>query len=66
MKQLHWRPLARQDADDAASLYASQGGLALLAFVDELLAATELIACHPGSGSTRHAVLFPDLSTPLR
>lgn len=67
MKRLHWRPLARQDADDAASWYANQGGLALeLAFIDELQAATELIARHPGSGSTRHAVLFPDLSTPLR
>lgn len=67
MKPLHLRPLARHDVDAAAGWYASQGGRALeLAFIEELEAAADLIARHPGTGSTRHATVFPDLSTPLR
>lgn len=67
MKPVHWRPLARRDVDDAAKWYASQGGLALeLAFIKVLEAAINQIARHPAIGSTRHAVLFPDLPTPMR
>ncbi|MFP5382619.1 MAG: type II toxin-antitoxin system RelE/ParE family toxin [Gammaproteobacteria bacterium] len=66
-KPLYWRPLARQDADSLADWYARQGGLPLEdAFIAALEAGARLIARHPGSGSTRHAALFPDLPVPLR
>jgi toxin ParE1/3/4 len=59
MKPLHWHPLARRDADEAAAWYAEQGGLALeLAFTDSLEAATGQIARHPGIGSTRYATFL--------
>jgi len=67
MKRPFWRPLARHDVDAVAEWYASQGGVVLeLAFIEALEAAVDLIARHPSSGSTRHAALFPDLSTPVR
>lgn len=56
MKPLHWHPLARRDADEAAAWYAGQGGLTLeLAFTDALDSATARIARHPGIGSARYA-----------
>ena len=59
MKPLHWHPLARRDADEAAAWYAQQGGLALgLAFTDELQATTGLIFMHPGIGSPRYAAVL--------
>ncbi|MBA3487284.1 MAG: type II toxin-antitoxin system RelE/ParE family toxin [Lysobacter sp.] len=67
MKPRHWRPTAVDDADAAALWYSVQGGVSLeLAFIDALDAATDLIARHPDSGSTRHAGLFPELPLPLR
>jgi toxin ParE1/3/4 len=56
VKPLRWHPQARRDADDAAALYAEQGGIALeLAFTDALEAAVTQIARHPGAGSSRYA-----------
>lgn len=56
MKPLHWHPLARLDADEAAAWYAEQGGLTLeLAFANALESATTRIAQHPGAGSFRYA-----------
>lgn len=67
MKPLRWRPLAREDASTLADWYALQGGFTLeTAFIEALEAATQIIASHPGSGSTRHAALFPGLPAPLR
>ncbi|HEU4812927.1 MAG TPA: type II toxin-antitoxin system RelE/ParE family toxin [Xanthomonadaceae bacterium] len=67
MKPLSLREQARTDADEAATRYAEQGGLALeLAFVDALQAAYELIQRHPGAGSIRHAEHVPGLPSPLR
>ncbi len=67
MKPLRWRALAREDADQAAAWYALRGGLDLeLAFIEALETAVTLIATHPGTGSTRHSGLFPELETPLR
>lgn len=59
MKRLHWHPLARRDADQAAEWYAREGGLALeLAFTAALQATTELISAHPGIGSPRYATVL--------
>lgn len=67
MKELRWRPAAVRDADAAARWYAAQGGQALeLDFIDALQAAMDRIAAHPASGSTRHAMWFPELPEPLR
>lgn len=56
MKACSWRRQAQEDADRAAAWYAEQGGLALeLAFIDALESTVEMLAEHPGSGSTRHA-----------
>lgn len=67
MKPLHWRPLALEDVEHAADRYGDRGGSPLaLSFIEALEAATDLIARHPGSGSTRHAALFQDLPAPLR
>ena len=67
LRPVVWRPAAERDAGDIAAYYAVEGGLALeLKFIDALAAAFELIARHPASGSTRHALLFPELPAPLR
>ena len=58
---------ARSDANEAATWYATQGGLALeLVFAYALRAVYELIQQYPGIGSTRHAEYASDLPTPLR
>lgn len=67
MKPLRWRPAAVRDADAAARWYGAQGGVTLeLDFIDALHATTELIAQHPASGSTRHAMWIPETPVPLR
>ena len=67
MKPLIWRQAAIDDAAEAASCYAGEGGLALeLAFIDALEMACRRIVEQPAMGSTRHANLFPQLPVPLR
>lgn len=59
MKPLHWHPLARRDADEAAAWFAQQGGLPLeLAFADALQATAGLISTHGGIGSPRYATVL--------
>lgn len=59
MKPLHWHPLARRDADEAANWYAGQGGLTLeLRFIEALDAAAMQIVDHPGIGANRYAELL--------
>ena len=59
MKPLHWHPLARRDADEAAAWYAQEGGLALeLTFTATLQATAGLISAHPGIGSPRYATVL--------
>ena len=67
MKPLIWRQAAIDDAAEAASWYAGEGGLALeLASIDALEMACRRIVEQPAMGSTRHANLFPQLPVPLR
>lgn len=67
MKRVRWRQQARDDAREAAAWYGTHSGLAIeLAFIAAVEAAASRIAAHAALGSTRHAVLFPDLAAPLR
>lgn len=67
MKPVEWRPQARRDAAEAAFWFSMQGGLPLGEwFLAQVDAGLDRIAGFPGSGSTRHACLMPDLPAPLR
>lgn len=67
MKRIEWRVQARRDAADTAFWYAEQNGMALgVRFLTQVEATLEHLRQFPGTGSTRHDGIVPDLPEPLR
>jgi toxin ParE1/3/4 len=65
-KQIVQRPRAGEDIDQIFSWFRRDSVLAAASFLDAVQAAFELLAEHPGIGSTRHAEYCADLPSPLR